>query len=421
MSLCDGRILPGIVLCLLVVSADAEFVVEGDPSEPWDHAAGRALCEGLSEFTCDLYGQMAKRAPSNMVFSPLSIAIAVSSTYAGARGDTERQITKVLHTDLGQDDHHAAFRALWYELATAGNRSRIQFNLAMAFMMQEDLKFDPAFLDLLKNTYNYELHQGDFAGADTEALRQRLNVWVARNTNNRITDMIPRGALGKGTRFVNLNAVYFKGRWSDPFAEQMTRKEGFQVAADTRVKVPTMRKVDSCSYGETNNLQLVEMTYEGAGIGMVIILPTAPTTLGNLETTLSRGHLESWLKLLEPPGRYDVELHLPKFRIDDGADLEVVLSDLGMTDVYDVEKADLTGMAVTCPPLIIDASLHRAGIIVNEEGTEAWGATADFGALGGLPAPRPRRLFRADHPFLFLIRERRTGVILFMGRVVDPR
>ncbi len=405
--------------CLLLLSGSASNA--GQPVNMRDETAVEAIRRGLTALAFDLYGQL-NDGTGNLVFSPISIALSISSTYAGARGNTEEQIAEVLHNKLGQERYHAAFGSLRSEINSAGRKARIRLSAAKCFLGQKGLPFKQDFLALIKNAYGYELHQGDFAGPDSEVLRTRLNAWVARKTNNRVADLIPRGALNPDTRLVKLNAIYMKADWSDAFEKDMTRNEGFQVDAATRVKVPTMRKVTGCRYGDSDALQIIELGYGGGQIAMVIVLPRAPNTLPDIETMLSPANVEEWLGLLSRPRRYDVELHIPRFRIEGGANLQGVLSELGMPDVYDPDRADLTGIAVAQPPLFLDMTLHRAGIIVDEEGTEAWAVTGDFIAIGFDDEPkRPRRLFRADHPFLFFIRDRGTGVILFMGRVQDPR
>jgi serpin B len=238
---------------------------------------------------------------------------------------------------------------------------------------------------------------------------------VESKTQQKIKELIPQGVLTVLTRLVLANAIYFKGDWAVQFDGKATAKAPFHVAPGETVEAPLMSQKNQFGYAELGELQVLALNYKGKALSMVVLLPKKPDGLAALETSLTPANLEKWTRNL--PAR-EVQVFLPKFKMTSQFRLNEKLRALGMTDAFDESKADFSGLDGRKQYLFITAVLHKAFVEVNEEGTEAAAATAVVIGLRSAPA-RPL-VFRADHPFLFLIRDNRTGSILFLGRVVDP-
>lgn len=365
----------------------------------------------------DLWSRL-RTTPGDRIFSPASIAVALDMTYAGARGETAAQMARVLHVDPGANEafHDAAGNVL----ASWNDPSRDAYTLAVANRLfgERTFTFEQPFLDLTASTYGAPFEPVDFRTA-AEPARLDINDWVAAQTRDRIRDLIPPGALTPYTRLVLTNAVYFLADWARPFEAHMTHSQAFHVDATHTVDVATMHQEGVFAYAETPDAQILEMPYEGGEIAMTIVLPRGE--LGALEAQLDEEQLAAWIEALE---QTRVGVSLPKFRIaPDAIPLSEHLRAMGMPLAFDEERADLTGIGV--PPeedgrLFISDVFHKAFVEVDEEGTEAAAATAVIVGVPTSVAIEPAARFVADRPFLFLIRDTRSGAILFMGRLTDP-
>jgi len=239
---------------------------------------------------------------------------------------------------------------------------------------------------------------------------------VEQKTQGKIQDLIPRGVLTALTRLVLTNAIYFRARWASVFDERATREEDFTLLEGEKVRVPMMRQTGRFGYAEHPGLKVLELPYVRHELSMVILLPTAPDGLPELEQDLDAEHVDRWLGQVRSER---VNVAMPRFTMTSRFRLDKVLQELGMSAAFRPVEADFTGIAHR-EDLHIQAVLHQAFVDVNEEGTEAAAATAVAVAATSAPMGRPKE-FRADHPFLFLIRDRRSGCILFIGRLMDPR
>ncbi len=394
----------------------------------------KEIAEAVNAFAFDLYGQLRGRE-GNLFLSPYSIETALAMTYAGARGQTADQMAGVLHLpvdlrwepDSAQggrivlrdqqapwpaDRLHGAFAALQNDLNAAGKGEAFQLTVANRLWGQKGYEFLPEFLGLLEQHYGAGLEQVDFAGA-TEAARKTINAWVERETRDKIRDLLKPDVLDGLTRLVLTNAIYFKGHWTEEFDKKLTREEDFFVSPDRTVKAPLMHRTDMFGYFGDDDLQALELPYKGDRLSMVVLLPTAKDGLGALETSVSAKMVAGVVKKLR---RREVAVTLPKFKTTAEFSLAQVLAAMGMQAAFEAGKADFSGMDGK-KDLFISAVVHKAFVEVNEEGMEAAAATG-LSELFGL-APPPAE-FRADHPFLYLIRDRETGAILFLGRLVDP-
>jgi serpin B len=370
-----------------------------------------ALVKGDNAFAFKLYAQLS-REDGNLFFSPYSISTALAMTYAGARGQTADDMAKTLDFPFQGNRLHAAFGSLIGEVNQKGKDRKFELSIANRLWGQKDYGFLPEFVKMSKDAYGAGLEELDFAMA-TEKSRQTINEWVEKETRDRIKDLLPAGSLANDTRLVLTNAIYFKAKWQDPFPEAGTAKKDFKTGGKT-VKVDMMRTTEFLRYAQVDGVQMLELPYEGRELSMLVLLPGEMQGLSALEKNLTADNFESWrgeLKL------HQVQVTMPKFTFTSAFQLKKVLGDMGMQVAF-TPKADFSGMT-SREKLFIDAVMHKAFVAVDEKGTEAAAATAV--TMRPTSAPdAPMAIFRADRPFVFVIRENRTGSILFVGRVVQP-
>jgi len=373
---------------------------------------------GVNEFSFDFYARV-KKGKGNIFISPYSISTALAMTYGGARGNTGAEMEKTLHFTLTQRQH-AAFGALIKDLnATEKNGKPRGYQLSVANRLfgSKGYEFLQPFLDLNKFEYGAELERLDFTPPDpAEASRQRINGWVEEKTQKKITDLIPKSAVD-GASLVLTNAIYFKGDWAEQFDKTATSNAVFHLTADKDVQAPLMRKTTDVKYMEKEgSFQAIELPYKNNELSMVVILPEKVDGLTDVENSLSADNLKAWLASMS---QQDTAISLPKFKMTWGTEnIAGTLQTMGIKDAFRT-SANFSGMTDHPEGLFIGAVFHKAFVDVNEEGTEAAAATAVV--MGPGRPPHKPKVFTADRPFLFLIKENAGGAILFMGRVVDPR
>jgi len=282
------------------------------------------------------------------------------------------------------------------------------------------MRFLRVFLTTTKKYYEANLFWVDFKTA-FNAVRDEINTWVEEKTNNKIKDLIPADALSKWTRFVLVNAIYFKGTWASQFQKHNTKDASFWPEPEKEITVPMMHQTGYFQYTEDESLQIVELPYEGREISMLILLPKKDVAMTKVEKGLTTKTLNKWISNLSS-SYYYVSISMPKYKVTSKFTLNDNLKSMGVLDAFSKKAADFSGMANLLPDeiLYISAVIHKAFVDVNEEGTEAAAATAVVFDMGIISEPPPPKIFNADHPFLFLIRDNATGSILFFGRVVDP-
>jgi serpin B len=368
------------------------------------------VVKGNNEFAFDLYNQL-RQKDGNLFFSPQSISTALAMTYAGARGDTAEEMAQALHFCLPKTLLHPGFGALLRELNGEGKKRGYQLSVANALWGQKGEGFKDDFLQLTRDTYGAGLKQVDFAG-DAEAARKEINAWVEKQTNDKIKDLLPPGTIDALTKLVLTNAIYFKGDWQSQFKKDQTRDEVFHGASDA--KVPMMHQTAKFKYHDAGDLQLLEMPYGGKELSMVVLLPKKADGLAGLEKSLTADKLAGWLGKVS---EQQVIVTLPKFKVTSEFSLNGALEALGMKKAFQMPGADFSGINGK-DDLYIKAVVHKAYVDVNEEGTEAAAATGVVVGVKSLPPPKPE--FRADHPFVFLIRDTRNDSVLFLGRLVAP-
>jgi serpin B len=353
-------------------------------------------------FAFDLHARLPK--DGNLFHSPYSVSTALLMTLAGARGNTEAEMRAVLRVPGDLPNVHAASEALRKGLA-----GPFRLSVANALWGQKGVAFLEPFLELERRCYDARLEALDFA-APEEACRV-VNGWVEERTEGKIRDLLGPELVGPDTRLVLTNAVYFRAAWEKPFSTRSTADAPFTLANGEAVNVPTMRQTATFDYAEEDGLQLVALPYEGGRLSMIVLVPR---DLAALERRLAD---EGIGKLFAGAAPCRVGVHLPRFRVESKLRLDDPLRDLGMKDAFGA-AADFSGMTGR-RDLFVSAVVHQAFVDVNEAGTEAAAATA-VAVLKGAP-PEDPVIFRADRPFLFLVRDAETGTVLFVGRVADPR
>ena len=377
-----------------------------------DEEGAKLVAEPNNAFAVDLYAKL-KDAEGNLFFSPLSISTALAMTYAGARGDTAAQMAQVLHFGLPQDRLHSAQGALMAKLQAQKKDRGYQLSIANALWGQKGRQFLPEFLDLTKRHYGAGLREVNFA--QTERARKTINKWVEKQTHDKIKDLIKEGVLDPETVLVLTNAIYFRGDWAYQFEEDRTSDAPFTLLAGDKVKVPMMRQTEDFKYMEGDDFKALELPYKNNELSMIIFLPNKPDGLPGFEKALTAERVATSIAKM---GKEEVRVKLPKFKLTSEFLLVDTLKSMGMTDAFALPPADFSGMTGK-KDLFIAKVIHKAFVDVNEKGTEAAAATAvPVQTLEEMP--REPKVFRADHPFLFLIRDNHTGSILFMGRVMNP-
>ena len=395
----------------LTMGASEVRAGSGKPAEP-DQAA---LVKSNSEFTFDLYARLRARS-GNVFFSSYSISNALAMTYAGARGPTATQMATALRFPMDGDRLHETFAKVNRDVKDAGSKGGSELHVANGLWIQTDLATLPAFLATVKNDYGAGLTPLDFKAAPERA-RTTINTWVEQQTRDRIVDLIAEGAITPDTRVVLTNAIYFKGKWKYAFPEAATRNDTFTLSTGKAVgDVPLMSQQRTFRYLDRESFQALELPYDGDGQSMIVFLPKRADGLTELERTLTPTRLADWLAAMTV---HDVYVTLPRFKITAQFQLKDALSDLGMPLAFTRGKADFSGVA-TGEPLWLSAVIHKAYVDVNEKGTEAAAGTGVM--MHTVSRFQPKFVvFRADHPFFFVIRDNGTGSLLFAGRLVNPR
>lgn len=403
---------------LLLITAGACFLnvlpSESQPPRRGQNPALEAEAAANNAFAGELFRQVGAKS-GNLFCSPYSIRTALGMAEAGAAGATGAEMRKTLH--LGESpERHSKSGQLAAKLAPAGEKPDYQLVVANALWVQNGFPLRDPFAALLAKDYRSEARPVDFEG-DREAARQAINRWVEQQTKDRIKDLLKPNALHPETKLVLTNAIYFKGRWREQFSKGSTKTEPFFVAPGRETQVPLMRQVEDHRYFENDLLQMVRLPYERCPLEMVILLPRSKTGLPDLEKAFGAEALTDWSK---QAALARVTLFLPKFKQTAEFDLGGALGALGMPTAF-TNAADFSGIS-SARRLKIDKVVHKAFVEVDEEGTEAAAATGvTMRPTSAPPTPKKQVTLRADHPFLFIIQDRETGAVLFVGRCAEPQ
>lgn len=416
----DGDLQSG-TYCWLVRAESIWGKVEKEVCEEVDYpgyitecAENDVVCAN-NQFALEFYSELKKEyKDENIFFSPFSIFTALAMTYEGARGQTAEEMQGVLHIPENPDLRRQDIAKIINEINKPDKKYKL--STANALWPSIDFRLLEEYQNTIETYYGGRVTSLDYAG-DPEGSRNIINKWVEDQTESKIKDIIPQNSLNEYTALVLTNAIYFKGIWVLQFDPQDTKDEDFRTASGEIVKVPMMRLTGEdveFKYAETDKVQILEMPYEGEEISMLIILPKEDN-LENIEEILTPEKLSEWKNMLK---EQRVDVYIPRFKIETKYFLKTILSEMGMPTAFSL-NADLSGIGISENGNIsINNVIHQAYVEVNEEGTEAAAATAIIIIVTSYHPPPP--VFRADHPFIFIIQQKDNGNILFLGRFNKP-
>lgn len=368
-------------------------------------------------FAFDLFNALDIKENENFVFSPFSISSALAMTYAGARGETADQMSQTLHFSKDQEQFHANFSDWLSALEQEGANDQV-IKIANSLWAQQDHPFHNDFFELIEKYYNSSLYKVDYK-VDRESARNQINQWVENETNAIIKDLIQPGVLNEDTRLVLVNAIYFLSEWKIAFDPKSTRQDEFFTAIDNQTEeVPFMYMKDTLNYYENEKFQVLEMNYANDDFSMIVILPSQGNEIQDILNTpdVSKTIMQSMDSLT----MQEVQVFLPSFKSRSKLDIEDVLQRMGMTLAFS-NKADFSAMTPE-NDLKIDKVIHEAFIDVNEEGTEAAASTAVVMIRKtSIRDDKPANIFKANRPFLYMVKENKNNSILFMGQMNNPK
>jgi len=420
----NWKILTGIVILLVIVIVGGIFIFrEGIISLPESKpklSDIKNVVDANNQFALDYYSKLKSKDSGNIFFSPFSISSAFVMTYEGAKGQTADEMRSVFYFPEDSNLRRTEYTSIFDEINKGDKKYKL--SSANALWGQQDYQFSRDFFDNVEKYYSGKATNLDFK-KDPEGSRITINNWVENQTNDKIQNLIPSGIIQPLTKLVLTNAVYFKGEWVKQFNKNDTREENFRTSNGGTVKTQMMQRTDDkaiFNYAENSNLQMLEMPYSGDELSILFLLPKNDN-LTKLEGILSTKNISDWKNDLE---EQRVKVYIPKFKFETKYFMADDLKAMGMPLAFS-DSADFSGMTATGKKdLKIDEAIHQAFVEVNEEGTEAAAATAVVMIPPGA-APGPHKepkipIFRADHPFIFLIQKKSTGDILFIGRVVNP-
>lgn len=392
----------GLILCLLVFLGLPTTVLATDVDD---------VVNASNQFAIDLYKQYSS-SDENIFFSPYSISTALAMTYEGAEGKTADEIKGVFHFPersilrTGSDGI--------YQQLNSGEKE-YTLSTANALWAERTYQFLDSYLDVVNTYYHGEVTNLDFIN-NPESSRITINKWVEEQTREKIKNLLPAGVIDSLTRLVLTNAVYFKGDWMNKFKQESTRPGTFSVSKDEIIQTSMMHQRANFKYYENDLMQAIELPYKGNELSMIILLPTE-NNIGIAEGNLT---IDKFLQIKNALKDEEVDLTIPKFKFDTKYFMKDTLSAMGMPTAFDEFAADFSGMN-GFPDLYISKVIHQAFIQTDEEGSEAAAATAVVMSKRGMSPKLPNyKIFKADHPFVFLIQHRYTGNILFMGRLTRP-
>ncbi len=368
-----------------------------------------------SNFATRLYDKLATtQAGKNLFLSPFSIRVALAMCAAGARGETRRVLADLIGAPDSVEEQNRQYARL---LKSVQGDGPFQLVMANALWGEQGFQFNPDFKQVVADFHDGAFHEVNFRAKPDEAVRT-INAWVSAKTREKIKELIRRDFIGDDTRLVLTNAIYFKGRWETPFEEAQTRDEDWHGPGGTG-EVPMMHRRGGYLYSEGEGFQALDLPYKGRQLSMLVVLPRKKDGLASLERQWAAGG--AYRQVTDGLDHEEAVLvWLPRFKLETELRLKPVLCGM-YAELAFSDEADFGGIAEE--PLKISEVVHKAFVEINEEGTEAAAATAVGMVLcAGVAGPPPRPVvFRADYPFLFFIRDRRTNAVLFSGRVLDPR
>lgn len=374
------------------------------------HAGERDVAPELNHFAAGSYRELA-RGSGNLIFSPFSISTVLSMALSGARGQTAREMAGVLDLTYPDSAYDAALASLVERITKAANGGGNELLNANGLWVERSFPVLPDFRQTLAAVYGAPLRQLSFAQA--EAARAEINSWTDEHTKGKIRELFGPGSLNADTRLVLTAATYFHGTWQSRFQPRQTHSAPFRLGGGDTAQANFMNQTGPFGYAEAPGVRVLEMKYAGTGLAFDILLPKTDGGLADLERSLTPEKMAAWFGALH---EQKVEVAVPKFRAESEFSLGRMLSGMGMRTAF-TGSADFSGMDDRRDLMLSDLR-HKAFVEVSEEGTEAAAATGAMVQMIAMPAPPVQ--FRADHPFVFVIRDTRSGLILFEGRLAKP-
>jgi serine protease inhibitor len=406
-----------IIIILLVVLVHSSVFGYNDDNT-------HRFVKGNTVFCFELY-QKLKKTEGNLFFSPYSISTAMGLTYAGAKGETEKEIAKTLHFALDKGIVFSELKEIQSRLNSLSVDGYVQLSIANSLWSQKENQYLNSFIELNDNYFGSEIENVDFINNAKDAILS-INTWVRENTNNKIDGLLqPESDTGL-TKIFLCNVIYMKGVWANKFNVEDTKPSSFYVTPLKRVKVPMMNQTGAFRYKDFRSFRAIELpyitgktSYENVNdLSMIIFLPESNRGLSKLENILNQQNISQWIHELMKKSFNPVKVQLPKFTSTLEFELSTILSDMGMPSAFG-DGADFSGIFEK-KDVFINRVVHKTYIDINEEGTEAAAVTEEEFTLGG-PVREPQIIkFYADHPFVFLVLDNKSGSILFVGRVTDP-
>ncbi|NLO90498.1 MAG: serpin family protein [Elusimicrobia bacterium] len=419
MTLKKNRRLAAAALCAALVSCaaqDGSAAKHHRPRHPGENENGgqtgmSALVKANNDFALKLFRNL---PGGNLACSPYGVSEAFAMAYAGAQGKTAQELASAFGFP-GHETLHKSYAALRGQLDKTSVGGNLTLQIADSLWPQKNYRLVPAYVNALKKYYGAAPTPVDYV-AQTEQARKTINDWADEHTAGRIKDLLPPGTLNSATRLTLVNAVYFKGLWQAQFKKELTQDAPFTVAGGQTLNVPTMYQKQKLRYAQDELAQVLELPYKGGEASLLVALPEKGKTLGELEKAMNSELLGQWQAALKSR---EVNVYLPKFKAATFIDLIDALKPLGLNAPFG-PSADFSAISAE-GGLFISKALQKAFVEVNEEGTEAAATTAiTFSKTAMIGDANRPVYFRADHPFLYILRHNPTGAILFMGRVDDP-
>ncbi|MEL4306141.1 serpin family protein [Methanococcoides sp. LMO-2] len=391
--------------CIENTQADPDTTINARSVEEYDLAAAN------NAFAFDLYSELQDGSNENLLISPYSIFTAMAICYEGAEGTTHQQMAEVLYYPL--DKNVLRIAAKDYIDTVNRNSNDYELETANALWLREDQRLVADYEKNIEEYYNGDVEKLDFEGRPEESARV-VNEWVEEQTNNKIKDLINGHSFDGHTKLVVTNAIYFNGKWKEEFMEHRTSEETFYLSGGEEIQTDMMYAIRKFSYGETPETKILELPYKGDDLSMYIVLPN-DNDIEALENNFNSHDYEKLKREMEE--EHEVNIWLPKFKFQTKKELSSPLISMGLTDAF--TKFGLSGITEETD-LTISEVIHQASIDVQEKGTEAAAATAVEAVDCAMVDEPIIKEFRADHPFMFFIEDKRTGCILFMGKVEHP-
>lgn len=383
-------------------------------NEQSEKTVDERLTAATSRFAFKLYSQIVKeRGDKNVFVSPSSVGLALAMTYNGAEGETRQAMAQTLEIQgMSVEEVNRAFAELKSVLTNVD--PKVQLKIANSLWADKKFSLNPAFIQRNKEYYGAEVASFDFL--DPSAV-DRINSWVAKNTENKILKIIEQ--INPEEFLFLINAIYFKGQWQFEFEKIKTKDDVFKLAAGGQKKLPMMFQSRQYGYYEEKDFQAVALPYGKGRVNMYVFLPNEQSSLKQFEQKLTAENWATWMQgFRSTPG----DLTLPRFKVEYEASLNKVLKSIGMGEAFDPARADFSALVeLKGQKVYITKVKHKAVVEVNEEGTEAAAVTSVGVGITSVQVPREKFTMKVDRPFFFAIRDNRTGVVLFMGSVADPK